>query len=68
MTPNWIVYARNTGGYCVALDDKMDWMTARGFTFKKQMPDPWETIYCSHLETAKRIAAFLNEIAKKDPT
>lgn len=60
MTPQWIVYDRCTTGYPVALDTALDWNHMRAGLGERLLPGPWETIHCSSLETAQRIADWLN--------
>lgn len=61
MKPRWIVYSRSGDAYPVALDTALDWNHARGMLAKRLLPGPWETIRCSSLETAQRIADWLNQ-------
>jgi hypothetical protein len=42
----------------------LDWHTAREYCYLRMLPGPWETIRCSSLETAQRIADWLNEQAR----
>ena len=62
--PRWIVYDRTGDSYPVALDAALDWYTAREYCHMRMLPGPWETIRCSSLETAQRIADWLNEQAR----
>jgi len=60
MKPKWIVYNRSGDSYPVALDTALDWNMARDYCVQRMLPGPWETIRCSCLETAQRIADWLN--------
>ena len=62
--PRWIVYDRTGDSYPVALDTALDWYTAREYCHMRMLPGPRETIRCSSLETAQRIADWLNEQAR----
>ncbi len=59
--PRWIVYDRSLDGYPVALDAALDWNHLRAGLGERLLPGPWETIRCSNLETAQRIANWLND-------
>ena len=58
--PRWIVYARAHDGFPVALDTALDWEHLRAVCERRLLPGPWETIRCSNVQTAERIAAWLN--------
>lgn len=66
MKPRWIVYNRNGDTYPVALDTALDWNHLRAGLGKRLLPGPWETIRCSNVETAQRIADWLNQQVDAD--
>ena len=62
--PRWIVYDRSLDTSPVALDTALDTNHAQAGLGDRLLPGPCETIRCSNLETAQRIADWLNEQAK----
>ena len=61
MNPHWMVYDRSGDAYPVALDSAMDWNALREYCVRRRLPGPWETIRCSSLDTALKIAEWLNQ-------
>jgi len=68
MKPRWMVYGKTGDSYPVALDTALDWNRVVDSGLYRLLPGPWETIRCSSMFTAQRIADWLNAQAEEIET